>query len=423
MESLLLILSVGAILGAIVGFLIGSMYRKKGNSDAGLRGSVRTESSRGGTPAPANRELQALKDQLSRQNDILTELPIFVRTLGENLPKSAAPAIAIRYASRIFRASKVGFFVPVKGEKTLTLHEGYGFPPEWKGTIRVSPSDGILGEAIRNRVVISRKEYLYGRRHWNLGLSTLEENGITPEVIAPVPVAWPGKPFGVLVIADCDPLEGTERRLATMVSDLLASAIRKGMEKESLESEATNDSLTGISNRRHFDAWFMHELFRARSYRVSLSLALIDIDHFKNVNDTYGHPCGDRVLEQVAAVIRRNTRSSDLVARYGGEEFAVVMASSDKKQALAYAENIRRVVEELRIELPGHENPIAITISIGVSEFPQDGETMKELLDAADIALYEAKSAGRNRVVPASRSLLAEDLSVSLTATPAPGQS
>jgi diguanylate cyclase (GGDEF)-like protein len=380
-----------------------------------LRTCVNPASSRGEAPALVSRGVQRLKDQVSRQNDILTELPVFVRALGEDLPRSAPPAIAIRYAKKVFRASKVGFFVPVKGEEALTLHEGYGFPPEWKGTIRISPADGILGESIRNRMVITRTEYLHGRRHWNLGLSTLEEHGITPEVIAPVPVSWPGKPFGVLVIADCDPLEGTERRYATMVSDLLASAIRKGMERESLEYKATIDSLTLVSNRRHFDAWFMNELTRARSYRLPLSLALIDIDHFKNVNDAYGHPCGDNVLQQVAAVIRRNTRSSDLVARYGGEEFAVVIPSADKKQALVYAENIRRVVEELRIEMPGHTVPISVTVSMGISEFPQDGETMKELLEAADIALYEAKTGGRNRTAAASRSLLAEDLSVDPT--------
>lgn len=409
MESFLAIVFVGAVLGAIVGYFIGSTYGR-GNVNAGLRDTVHPASSQGEAPTPRDNELQRLNDLASRQNDILTELPVFVRMLGENLPKSAPPAIALRFAKRIFRASKAGFFVPVKGEDSLTLLEGYGFPPEWKGTVRVSPANGILGESIRNRMVITRKHYLQGRSHWDLQLSTLEEHGITPEVVAPVPVSWPGKPFGLLVIADCDPLEGTERQYATMVSDLLASAIRKGMEKESLEYEATSDSLTQLSNRRHFDVWFMNELIRARSYRLSLSLALIDIDHFKNVNDTYGHPCGDKVLQQVAGVIRRNTRGSDLVARYGGDEFAVVMTSADKRQASGYAENIRRVVEELRIELPG--DTVSVTVSIGISEFPQDGETMKELLEASDIALYEAKTSGRNRIVLASPSLLADDISV-----------
>lgn len=407
MESFFSILFVGAILGAMAGFFIGSVGGK-GSNEKGLPAPTSLEGN--GSPPP-EKELRRLRDQIARQSDILTELPSFVRLLGENLPKTAPPAIAIRFAKRIFRASKVGFFVPVKGEDTLTLHEGYGFPAEWKGTIRISPAEGILGEALRNRTVITRTEYLHGRSQWNLRLSTLEERGIDPEVIAPVPVSWPGKPFGVLVIAGCDPLEGTERRYVTMVSDLLASAIRKGMEKESLEYEATVDSLTQLSNRRHFDAWFLNELVRARSYHLSLSLALIDVDHFKKVNDSYGHSCGDLVLQQVAAAIRNNTRSSDLVARYGGEEFAVVMTSADKKQAAAYADNVRRMVEDLRVELPGYPVPVSVTISMGIAEFPQDGETMKELLEAADTALYEAKTGGRNRIILSSRNLLSGDLS------------
>src|SRR5512139_1240699 len=186
-----------------------------------------------------------------------------------------------------------------------------------------------------------------------------------------------------------------------MLADLAGGALQNAVKGDQLKS-ASLDSLTGLYTRRYFTEWFEAELRRANNYRIPLSLFLFDIDHFKAVNDTYGHTAGDKVLRKLGKVIRRHTRGSDLVARYGGEEFVSVMTSSDKEQAFRYAETLRQVIAETKISIPDVERPIGVTISGGISSFPVDGKSSTDLIHAADQALYGAKRKRRNEVVLAN---------------------
>ena len=166
------------------------------------------------------------------------------------------------------------------------------------------------------------------------------------------------------------------------------------------ESLSVTDSLTGLANRRRFDEALKLEWLRARRNEHPLSLIVIDIDHFKHVNDDYGHPCGDDVLRATAALLSQHVkRAGDLVARYGGEEFAVLLPDTPLAVAHEFAERLRLAVEAL--PLNAMQQSIAITISCGVScalaeVSPSDPEW---LVHEADAALYEAKRSGRNRVV------------------------
>ena len=128
---------------------------------------------------------------------------------------------------------------------------------------------------------------------------------------------------------------------------------------------------------------------------------MIDIDHFKRFNDEHGHEVGDQVLREVAQVLQGQTRGSDVAARYGGEEFTIVLADITPELALGRAQRVRQEVEKLVLHASGKDVG-AVTISIGVAHFPVDGNTVETLLSAADKALYEAKNAGRNRVVVAT---------------------
>jgi len=134
-----------------------------------------------------------------------------------------------------------------------------------------------------------------------------------------------------------------------------------------------------------------------------LSVLLFDIDHFKKVNDTYGHPAGDAILKRLAEIVVKSSRTTDVVARYGGEEFIVMMGATNKDQASAYAERLRETIARTLFSVPGHDEPLGVEVSIGVSGFPEDGEIPAELVKAADDALYLAKKGGRNRVVRAER--------------------
>lgn len=176
--------------------------------------------------------------------------------------------------------------------------------------------------------------------------------------------------------------------------------------RESLHHAATRDVLTGLYNRRFFDESSRREVLRAvrqqaKGDNAGLALMMIDIDHFKLFNDQHGHEVGDQVLREVAQVLQSQTRGSDVAARYGGEEFTLVLADITDQHAFERAQRVRQEVEQLVLHFSGKDVG-KVTISIGLAHFPMHGSTVDALLLAADKALYEAKSAGRNRVVVAA---------------------
>ena len=167
-----------------------------------------------------------------------------------------------------------------------------------------------------------------------------------------------------------------------------------------LQREASTDALTGIHNRREFESGMVREMERARRMHVPLSLAILDIDFFKRINDKHGHDIGDAVLREVAATLQRHIRKSDLLARIGGEEFALVMLGTQPPGAWVVLERLRNAVAALRIPAGGQE--ICCTISIGITDRVETDRDWHTLYKRADGALYEAKERGRNRVVEAA---------------------
>jgi diguanylate cyclase (GGDEF)-like protein len=173
-------------------------------------------------------------------------------------------------------------------------------------------------------------------------------------------------------------------------SDLLHKLHEKSDE---LERQVREDGLTGVFNRRHLETALASEFSRCRSAKLPLSVAMIDVDHFKAVNDRFSHQVGDRVLVQMATLLQNAIRGQDLVARYGGEEFVIAMPETDGSQALIICERLRRTIEDH--DWSGFHPELRITISIGVSDDPQV-QNHEKLLHLADVKLYEAKRAGRN---------------------------
>jgi two-component system, cell cycle response regulator len=157
----------------------------------------------------------------------------------------------------------------------------------------------------------------------------------------------------------------------------------------------TVDGLTQIFNRRYFLEQLDREVSRCKRYRRNLSLILFDIDHFKNINDSYGHLAGDYVLKQLATVIRGKIRREDVLARYGGEEFVIVLPEIDVGGATAFAEKVRKLVEKAPFRF--EDTRIAVTVSVGAATC-KEGDDAPSLIKCADEKLYEAKNAGRNCV-------------------------
>ena len=166
---------------------------------------------------------------------------------------------------------------------------------------------------------------------------------------------------------------------------------------EATERLATTDGLTGLVNHRTFQARLDEHLASAQRYGKKISLLLTDIDHFKAVNDTYGHPVGDVVLKQVAKILQKEARTTDVAARYGGEEFALVMPETDLAGAVKTADRIRQKVAQARF--PTGQGELRITLSIGVATFPGDATSKAQLVERADGGLYHAKRHGRNQTV------------------------
>ncbi|WP_224244355.1 diguanylate cyclase [Hyalangium gracile] len=172
--------------------------------------------------------------------------------------------------------------------------------------------------------------------------------------------------------------------------------------REELLALSRTDPLTHLSNRRYFEERLEEEFARARRYRSPLSLVMLDIDYFKRINDTFGHPFGDEVLRAVAQVTRARLREVDLLARYGGEELIALLPETSPADALIACERVREAIEALQLEyqgLDGSKRTVRCTASLGVASIPSPTlQTSQDLLRAADECLYAAKGAGRNRV-------------------------
>jgi diguanylate cyclase (GGDEF)-like protein len=164
-----------------------------------------------------------------------------------------------------------------------------------------------------------------------------------------------------------------------------------------MEEMATTDGLTSLPNHRTFQARCSEMLARAERHGKPVSIILTDIDKFKSVNDTYGHPVGDAVLRRVARVLADQVRKVDLVARYGGEEFAMVLEETDGEGARLLCERVR---QEIAAQvMSSDQGPFRVTLSLGVASYPADGSEKQLLIERADQALYAAKEGGRNRTV------------------------
>ncbi|RKG95434.1 sensor domain-containing diguanylate cyclase [Corallococcus sp. CA053C] len=186
-------------------------------------------------------------------------------------------------------------------------------------------------------------------------------------------------------------------RMIEVIAIQAAQAVLRAQLYEQMEKMATTDGLTGLLNHRTFQSRADEILAQARRYNRKCSIVLTDVDHFKNVNDTYGHPTGDQVLKGVARIIKTLARDTDVVARYGGEEFVMVMPETDAHGAKVIAERIREAVmaEVFQTEM----GPLRITMSLGISTFPDNGQEKQQLIDLSDQCLYHSKRNGRNQAV------------------------
>ncbi|MEC4804933.1 MAG: diguanylate cyclase [Jaaginema sp. PMC 1079.18] len=189
----------------------------------------------------------------------------------------------------------------------------------------------------------------------------------------------------------------SEQKLAIALAEQIALAVANVNLQETLENQSSHDALTHLYNRRHLAQTLPQALNKARSANQSLCVVMVDVDHFKKFNDTWGHGAGDRVLEVVAQFLADNIRQHDIAYRYGGEEFLLVLQQIEPNIALSRIQNLCTALRQLTIPYENHN--LSITVSCGIASFPDCGQSDRELLQKADAALYQAKAQGRDRVV------------------------
>jgi diguanylate cyclase (GGDEF)-like protein len=223
-----------------------------------------------------------------------------------------------------------------------------------------------------------------------------------------LPLLAADEPVGTLtLLARAEKRFGKDvREMLAVIANQVAISLENGFLYKKMETMATTDGLTGLTNHRTFQQRFAEMLERAQRHNHKLAVLLCDIDHFKNVNDKYGHPVGDEVLRRVSRVLQEVPRKIDVPARYGGEEFAVLLDNVDVAQAKAIADRIR--IEISKVVVDTDKGPLSVTESIGVAGFPEDGRDRTTLIERADLALYHAKHTGRNRVITWAEALAAK---------------
>jgi diguanylate cyclase (GGDEF)-like protein len=258
--------------------------------------------------------------------------------------------------------------------------------------VQLNKGEGIAGTVWQNGTPLLIDDVGNDRR---FSKKADKQTRVKTSSIIAVPLITAGKVIGVMeAINKCNScFDYFDMELFQHLAVQAAVAL----ENARLYEMAITDGMTGLFIHRYFKNRLISELQRARRYKTSLALIIFDIDHFKGVNDTYGHQMGDEVLKRVASVIQDNSRTSDIPCRYGGEEFSVVLPETDRSGATIFAEKIRSRIESMRVEYAG--GVINVTISAGIAVFPEHHcEVSDELVRMADIGLYHSKESGRNRI-------------------------
>ncbi len=223
-----------------------------------------------------------------------------------------------------------------------------------------------------------------------------------------LPLMSQGGAIGVVhfQVIDSGALSEVAMLMANMFAEQVGLSVANLRLREALRDQSIRDALTGLFNRRYLEETLEREIRRAVRSEQVLGVLMLDLDHFKKFNDTFGHEAGDTVLREAAAFLTRSVRSEDIVCRFGGEEFVIILPLADLKATQARAERIRSKLRELTILHQGKAVGM-VTVSVGVAELPEHGTTPKTLLESADAALYRAKREGRDRAVVADPPLSA----------------
>ena len=303
----------------------------------------------------------------------------------------------IKWATRLTHTPAGSIALYDSQENSMEIVALHGFKKDFSLQERWPIRKGGLTEYILN---VNSTIVIKDINEFNLADSSQIKKDDIHSLIA-IPLIVERTTIGILYVDDFVARDFSKRdeAILTLLGTQAAIAIEKMQSFEKAKKLAVTDGLTGLYNHRYFVKHLRDELLRAKRYTHELSVLIIDIDHFKNYNDTNGHLQGNEAIKSVTHVMKDVTRTMDILSRYGGEEFAVILPETNKQQALQTAMRICKSVEEEKICGEEKQPLKKLTISVGVAVYPEDAARGAELIECADQALYQAKHKGRNRVV------------------------
>lgn len=297
--------------------------------------------------------------------------------------------IAKKFVEHVFGmvpSSAVGFFVADKGKLRVIAKKG--FEPEKESFY---PKHTLFDLVIKNKNHVQLSDVDNPQAVYPFRISETR-------TFLGVPIISENEVIGIFAVTSKEPdaLSSFHVQFFKILADQAAMAMTNANLHKEVARLAMTDGLTGLFNHKHFHEMLLMEFQRTERMPQTLALMLIDIDHFKKINDSYGHPAGDTVLANLAAILRKTLRGIDILARYGGEEFAAVLINTGAGGAKKMAERLREYVMNTPFFI--EKNKLTVTLSIGIAIYPHDAGTKDELIEKADQALYYAKNNGRNQV-------------------------
>lgn len=339
----------------------------------------------------------ALEAELAQKSNQLACILDVTRVLSSSLDSSKAMSKILEQARSIVGAQSWALFLADRETGDLVFSSAKGRPESKVILLRLATGEGISGWAAQEGTAkVVQDVDSEPRFTGSLDVIT----GITTRSVMSVPIIGDGRLLGVVeMINKHDPAGFTAKdvELVTMLMDQTALAIERSEMYQMMEDLSITDDLTKLFNLRYLDRTLDVELERAARYNLSVSLIFMDVDHFKDVNDRYGHLVGSKLLVEVSRILLKGLRKVDIVARYGGDEFVMVLPQTDVSAAKFIADRLRRAIER-HVFLESEKLSLSLTASFGIASFPEHARNRDELLQLADEAMYRVKYQTRNDV-------------------------
>ena len=344
-----------------------------------------------------NAQLQRERRDLTKDVSVFLEI---AKTVGSAMDSEEIFSIILDKSTQYVQAEQGSIMLLDEDRRELSIKAMKGLNKKVVELLKIHPGEGISGQ-----VVMSGSPLIVADIDTDHRITQERRPRYKTKSFISIPLKLDGRTIGVLNVADKmsgEIFSKEDLQLLVSIGAYASVAIERSrfyQKTEELKKISITDSLTGLLNRRYFQERMSEEIERSRRHHLPLSLIMLDVDDFKRVNDSLGHLIGDEVLKATARCLRNSIRTIDVAARYGGEEFTVILPQTSKADAQTIAERICAEVYRLDLPFIKSDHKLVLSASLGLATYPEDAETLEDLIRNADIALYAAKSQGKNRVV------------------------